>query len=219
MSCANIDNQEGLLTALESLEALNILARGRYLGGWYSRGGDLKRWALGGRWLLDSCGNVFLLRLNRLSRQEVAALSLPSVLTYSELDMELAKRELEGLSIDPKYQLPPHGSRCPHTGTEWSIDNAHLSSQVQISDFEWEVDERWEGKNWDEVSRPEVMEDNTAVRIAPKIVSVRGVDGIVRREIMQGDYHVSSTHIVQGGEALCFSKVHYVHVDSCLEAA
>jgi hypothetical protein len=214
-----VDTREGLLEGLTSLEALNKLAHERHMFG-YAYGQRMDSWTIGGRWILDSYDNIGRLGIGHLSPQEIAALDLPPVLGKEEFELELESRGLKNQAFlcDLPYPLPPSESKCPRTDTVWTVENAHLAKKVQVADFEWVEDDRWIGHRWGEISYPEVMSDGTTVRISPTTIVVKGVDGMVRNLEMRGDRHVPYGHIILKGEALQFSMVCYVHVDSCTES-
>lgn len=129
------------LLDLESLEAL-IMAR-NYAG--YKQNQRLNEFYIfGGRWALDTCGNVMRATADPLP--EVLRTLIPVATKTEFWDFHRTAREhglidSESISFAMKSDIPPSGMTCMHCKKPWSITNiydctvTHNTEVIPLADF------------------------------------------------------------------------------------
>jgi len=130
----NVDTKEGIEKSLVSLEAFNEMIDRRRKAGYEDHMHLQEFYIFGGRFHLDTCGNVM--------KAETSFPSFENVLTRDEFNFRL---KIIGhktpIGYSSNSEIPPAGKICPICKREWTIENfteailVSSSITVNLKDF------------------------------------------------------------------------------------
>lgn len=116
------DSKEGIARYLSrGLVGLDELRRERREAG-YERKEQLQYFCVGGRWILDSCGNFGPIVDVAFKPGDMTTLGkVPDVMTREEVELFMRG---ETFTWSSGWAFPPPDSRCPKCQKGWTLENA-----------------------------------------------------------------------------------------------